>query len=337
MKNNIVALNIVTLLVVTAVLAGCASGRPDWADGGNSSRYPDSRYFTGFGTSTNLDAAKSRARSDLKVQFLAKTTTAAKAEVSLLKQENKPAASLVNSQRVHSIISRRADKILVGAKIGGTWLGPKTNSHYALAILPRGQVTGTLRSEVNRLDRATGTYARRSKNEKDILRRIHAASVALDAQIARGAFQRVLLKTDKKAIANKWQLASLGTVLDNLLKRVRISPRVVDDTTGSLLTSVQSALSGAGFRVNNDESAEFILDVHLALEDTGIRDNWHWSRGVLKISLQERATGRNRGSISWEIKAAGRNISDAEQQIASKSDSLLKRQIRASVVKFATR
>lgn len=332
MKKNITA-----LFIIAVILAGCATGRPDWTDSGNSSKYPQSRYFTGFGTSTNLDAAKSRARHNLTEQFLKKTTKAAMAEVSSLNHENKTAASLVNSRRVHSIIKQRADKIIVGAKIGGTWLGPKTNNHYALAILPRGQVTGTLRSEINRLDRATGTYVKRSKNESDILRRIHAASIALDAQIARGAFQRLLLNTDKNVVANQWQLVELAAVLDQLLKRVRISPQVVDDTTGSLLTSVQDALIGAGFRVNNDEAAEFVLDVHLSLEDTGVRENWHWSRGVLKLTLQERKSGRSRGSISWVIKAAGRSISDAEQKIADKSDSLLKRQIRASVIKFATR
>ena len=104
-----------------------------------------------------------------------------------------------------------------------------------------------------------------------------------------------------------------------------------------LFRSVQGALTGAGFRVNVDDTSEFILDVRLNLEDLGIRDNWYWSRGVLKMTLRERASGRDRGSVSWAIKASGRSNSDAEQRIAEKSDSLLKRQVRASIVKFATR
>lgn len=329
--------NIVALLVLTFVLAGCASGRPDWTDSGDSKKYPGSRYFTGFGTSSDLGAAKSRARTNLTDQFLAKATKAAKAEATALQSENSKAATLVNSRRVHSIIKRRADKIIVGTKIGGTWRGPKTKNHYALAILARRQVTGSLRNEIIRLDRATSTYVKRSKKGTDILRRIHAASIALDAQIARGAFQRILGETDKNSPPSRWQITNLGGVLDSLLRRVRITPQVVDDTTGTLLTSVQGALSAAGFRVNADESAEFILDVSLALEDTGIRDNWHWSRGVLKLTLTERVSGRSRGTISWVIKAAGRSNSDAEQRISEKSDSLLKRQIRSSIIKLATK
>lgn len=329
--------NIVALLVLIIVLAGCASGRPDWTDSGDSKKYPGSRYFTGFGTSTDLDAAKSRARSNLTDQFLVKATEAAKAEAIALRSENSQAASLVNSRRVHSIIKRRTDKIIVGSRIGGTWRGPKTKNHYALAVLARGQVTGSLRNEINRLDRATATYVKRSKRGDDVLRQIHAASIALDAQIARGAFQRILGETHKDAPASTWQIANLGAVLDALLKRVRITPQVVDDTTGTLLTSVQGALSAAGFRVSADDTAEFILDVNLALEDTGIRDNWYWSRGVLKLTLTERISGRSRGSISWVIKAAGRSNSDAEQRIAEKSDSLLKRQIRTSIIKLATK
>jgi len=329
--------NIVALLLLTVVIAGCASGRPDWTDSGKSKDYPGNRYFTGFGTSTNLDAAKSRAKGNLTEQFLKKAGDAAKAEVKALRRENSHAASLVNGPRVSGIINRRTDKIITGAKIADTWLGPKTKNHYALAVLPRGQVTGNLRHEINRLDRATGTYVKRSSGSNDILRRVRAASIALDAQIARGALHRVLSETDKESVANQWQVAKLGSDLDRLLKQVRIAPQVVDDTTGSLLTSVQGALTDAGFRVNVDDSSEFILDVRLTLEDTGMRDNWHWSHGVLKITLKERASGRDRGTVSWSMKAAGRSNSDAEQRIADKSDSLLKRQIRNSIIKFATR
>ncbi len=329
--------NIVALLMLTVVVAGCASGRPDWTDDGKSKEFPSQRYYTGFGTSTNLDAAKSRARSSLTDQFMKKAVAAAKAEAVALRRENSQVASLVSSQRVHAIIKRRTDKIITGARIAGTWLGPKTKHHYALAVLPRGQVTGSLRHEITRLDRATGTYVKRSGRGDDMLRRIRSASIALDAQIARGAFHRILLETDKETVVNLWQVTKLGADLDQLLKRVRISPQVVDDTTGTLLTSVQGALNGAGFRVNTDDTSELILDVRLTLEDLGTRDNWYWSRGVLKMTLKERASGRDRGSVSWSIKAAGRSNSDAEQRIADKSDSLLKRQIRASIIKFATR
>jgi len=320
-------------VLLTLAVAGCASSRPDWADGGKSKKYPDSRYFTGFGTSTNLDAAKSRAKTNLTDQFLEKAEEAAKAEATALRRESKSAASLVNGPRVRGIIKRRSANIIDGIKIADTWLGPKTNNYYAFAVLARGKVTGGLRGEINYLDRATGTYVKRSGKGDDLLRRIRAASIALDAQIARGALNRM----DKKSVANQWQVAKLGADLDRLLKQVRITPVVIDDTTGTLLTSAQSALSGAEFRVSADDTSEFILDVRLAFEDLGIRDNWYWSRGVLKVTLRERTSRRDRGTVSWAIKASGRSNSDAEQRIAVKTDSLLKRQIRASIVKFATR
>lgn len=329
--------SIVALLLLTVVVAGCASGKPDWTDSGRSKDYPGNRYFSGFGTSTDLSAAKSRARGNLTEQFQKKVTEAARAEVMALHRENAKAASMVNSARVNGIINRRTDKIITGSRIADTWLGPKTKNHYALAVLPRGQVTGNLRHEINRLDRATGTYVKRSNRGDDILRRVRAASIALDAQIARGALHRILSETEKETVANEWRVAELGSSLDRLLKQVRIAPQVIDDTTGTLLTSVQGALTGAGFRVNTDDSSEFILDVRLTLEDAGVRDNWYWSHGVLKITLKERASGRDRGNVSWSMKAAGKSNSDAEQRIAVKSDSLLKRQIRASIIKFATR
>ncbi|MFV1997977.1 MAG: hypothetical protein ACC641_08180 [Acidiferrobacterales bacterium] len=323
----------VAIVLLTLVIAGCASSRPDWTDGGKSKKYPDSRYFTGFGTSTNLDAAKSRAKGNLTDKFLEKAEEAAKAEALALRRESKTVASLVNGPRVRGVIKRRSANIISGIKIADTWIGPKTNSYYAFAVLARGKVTGSLRDEINYLDRATGTYVKRSGKGNDILRRIRAASIALDAQIARGALDRM----DKGSVPNPWQVAKLGADLDRLLKQVRITPQVIDDTTGTLLTSAQSALNGAEFRVSADDTSEFILDVRLAFEDLGIRDNWYWSRGVLKVTLRERTSGRDRGTVSWAIKASGRSNSDAEQRIAVKTDSLLKRQIRASIVKFATR
>lgn len=327
----------IAMLLLSIVIAGCASGRPDWTDGGKSKKYPDSRYFTGFGTSTNLDAAKSRAKGNLNDKFLEKAEKAAKAEAIALRSENKPAAALVNGPRVRGVIKRRSANIITGVKIADTWLGPKTNNYYALAVLARGQVTGSLRHEINYLDRATGTYVKRSTKGDDILRRIRAASIALDAQIARGALARVLRESDKESVDNQWQIAKLGSDLDRLLKQVRISPQVIDDTTGTLLTSVQGALSAAGFRVSADDTSEYILDTRLTFEDLGLRDGWYWSRGVLKVTLKERNSGRERGTVSWAMKASGRSNSDAEQRIAVKTDSLLKRQIRASIVKFATR
>jgi hypothetical protein len=79
------------------------------------------------------------------------------------------------------------------------------------------------------------------------------------------------------------------------------------------------------------------LHARLQFENLGYKDKWHWSRGVLMVRLNERASGKERGSVSWAIKASGHSNADAEQRIATKVDALLDRQLRDTVVRFAVR
>ena len=180
---------------------------------------------------------------------------------------------------------------------------------------------------------------KRARGEGDILRKVRSASLALDEQVARQAYQRTLRVVDRsgRGAPSPWDVAKLGSDLERLLRRVRITPQVISDTTGSLKTSVSSALASSGFGVEEGKQAEFVLDAKLDLEDIGYRDGWYWTRGVLEITLRERAGNRIRGSVRWAIKAAGTSTGDAKQRIATKADSLLKREIKSSIIKFATR
>ena len=60
------------LIVLLLLLAGCASGRPDWTESGKSNEYPASRYLTGIGTAADLGTAKDRARANLAKIFSVK-------------------------------------------------------------------------------------------------------------------------------------------------------------------------------------------------------------------------------------------------------------------------
>jgi hypothetical protein len=328
------------LLIVSALLAGCASGgRPNWTDGGKSKNFPPDRYLTGMGTAPALDTAKARARASL-----AKTVSInigdVKEEVS--RQAGKDGSRVlpyVNEARVNQLITNRSTQVLTGTRIGETWQGPETKAHYVLAVLPRLQAGNNLKQEIARLDRATGEYVRRSKGEGDILKRVRAASIALDAQVARLGYERTLHRVSGReaAAASQWNIVGLSGDLERLLRRVRIAPQVADDSTGSLGTSTSTALSKSGFQVSDGESAEFILNARLKFENLGYKDKWHWSRGVLTVKLSERASGRERGSVSWAIKASGHSIADAEQRIATKVDTLLNRQLRDTIIRFAVR
>jgi hypothetical protein len=325
---------------ISILLGACASGGgPDWADGGDSKDYPKSRYLTGVGTGTELATAKDRAQVSLATAFSIKIDDVADAAIRQAKKAGGNIAPHINTARVERIISNRKEKLLTGAKVVETWQGPETRAFYALAALPRSQASNNLKQEITRLDKATGGYVRRSEAEGDILRQVRAASIALDAQVARMAYQQKLRVVDRSSnvTASRWQLAKLGRDLERLLLRVRIAPQVGDDKAGTLTTSTSAALAGSGFQPSDMDSAEFILITKLDFENLGYRDKWYWSRGVLTVTLKEKVSGRQRGTVRWAMKAAGASTGDAEQSIASKVDSVLKRQLRETIIKFAVR
>lgn len=327
-------------IVVVLLVGGCASGgRPDWADSGKSKAYPSDRYLTGIGTASELEVSKDRARANLAKIFSVKIDQVTEDVTKHGKRSGSAGSQIINEARVERIISSRTEHVLTGARIAETWQGPKTRAYYSLAVMPRLQASNNLKQEITRLDNATRTYVKRAQGDSDILRKVRAASIAVDAQVARVAYQRTLRIVDSsgKGIPPKYDISRLNSDLERLLRRVRIEPLVIDDSTGTLRTSTSAALSMSGFQVSDGDTAEFVLDTRLSLENIGYRDKWYWSRGVLQIALKEKATGRERGSVRWAMKAAGHSTGDAEQRIATKADSLLKRQLRDTIVKFAIR
>ena len=327
------------LVVAAFALGACASNQPDWTDSGKSKEYPASRYLTGIGTANDLGAAKDRARANLAKVFSVKVSEVTEDITRVARKRGTAGAKNINETRVERIISSRTDQVLIGVRVAETWQGSGTKAYYALAVLPRSQASNNLRQEIDRLDRATRIYVKRARGEGDILHKVRSASLALDEQVARQAYQCTLRIVDRsgRGAPSSWDVAKLSSDLERLLRRVRIAPHVISDTIGSLKTSVSSALASAGFGVDDGEKAEFVLEAKLDLEDIGYRDGWYWIRGVLEITLQERASNRIRGSARWTVKAAGNSTGDARQRITTKVDSLLKHEIKASIIKFATR
>ncbi|MFV1997536.1 MAG: LPP20 family lipoprotein [Acidiferrobacterales bacterium] len=327
------------LVVVLFLLEACATNRPDWTDSGKSQEYPASQYLTGIGTGGDLEAAKDRARANLAKVFSVKVSETTEDITRAARKRGSAGVENVNETRVERIISSRTDKVLTGVRIVETWQDSGTAVYYTLAVLSRLQASTNLRQEIERLDSATRIYVKRARSEGDILRKVRFASMALDKQVARRVYQRTLRIVDRsgRGAPSPWQVAKLGSDLERLLRRVRIAPQVVADTTGNLKTSVSSALASAGFGVEEGKQAQFVLDAKLDLEDIGYRDGWYWTRGVLEITLQERPGNRIRGNSRWAVKAAGTSGGDARQRIATKVDALLKREIKSAIIKFATR
>lgn len=325
--------------VCVLVLAGCAGqhgARPDWV-GATSDKYKPSQYLVGRGQAATEEDAQNRARAEVAKIFEVSIDVASEDTQSFRSVSAGGNSESSDAASVTRTISARTHQVVQGIHIAEIWQDPQTKTYYALAVLPRTSAAHGLREEIARLDDATRRYLALARGETDVLRKIGAAHRALDAQGERAQLQKSLRVVDLggRGIESEWSVAALRADLDALLKRVRIAPTIAAGAPPELATALSGGIAAAGFDVAPDAQAPYAMEATLQLEDLGARDGWHWQRGVLEIKLSERSSGRVHGSRRWEIKAAGADAASARQRAFDQIDTVLKNELRATVIGFA--
>lgn len=316
----------IVMVSILAALGGCASqpAAPDWVNGA-ASDYRAAQYLIGRGQGATGEEARDRARADLAKVFEAEVTAASADEQSFV--DSRYAAS---STRRIEIRTRR---VVEGIEIARTWQERASGSHHALAVLPRLKAGNALREEIERLDETTRLQTRRAAETPDLLLKISAAGQALAAQAERHGYQKTLRVVDPTGIGAppSWNVARLRADFEALLKRVRVATRA----TGELQPLLDGAVAAAGFVAAAD--ADYMLEASLALDASGPTDDWYWQHGVLEIRLVDAASGRSRGSQRWPVKAAALAPGLAAQRALDQVDATLKKELRPTLIRFASR
>lgn len=325
-------------LLVAGLLAGCSATVPKWTTGAEHKKYGAKQYITVMASAESEDKAGEAARKKLREIFFSRYDHRTLKTLSLGditidgKQQN------LHAQRADEILDERLGVMVDEAKVLDTWVDNKSGQAFVLVGLPRAQAVAKLNEELYTLDRATQAYLREGQLSSDSLSKIQLAARAVDTQIARRSMTRSLKAVDRQGNATppRWRLSKLSASLDGLLLRVRVAQEVSEDPSNQLAKSLTEALRVAGFYADPGAKPEFIMRGKMELKDGGERDGWRWINGAVEINLVESRTGRSRGRIRWAIQAAGRNEQQAKQRVVSKIDSLLKSEMRGTIVKFAT-
>jgi hypothetical protein len=331
----------VAVIGVALVLSACAGGRnglrPDWVDGA-STQYSDAQYLIGRGQADNQEDAKNRARADLAKVFEVAVRAESEDTQSYKSESANGQGDARSATQVTRTIATRTDQVIQGVRIADLWQDPTTKSQYVLAVLSRAQAAASLRQEIERLDAATRTYIGQARGSSDLFAQIAAASHALQLQVERQGYQKTLKVIDRsgRGVEPEWSAAKLSADLDGLLKRVHVAPRVAGKSVEGLDTAVAGGLSAAGFAVDTGQNADYTLEATLDLDDLGHREGWYWTKGTLQITLYDRASGRVRGTRRWDIKAAGQEAVLARRRAMDQVESILKTQLRDSLIAFTT-
>jgi hypothetical protein len=212
--------------------------------------------------------------------------------------------------------------------------GPRHKSYYALAVLPRLQTAASLRQQISQLDEATADHIGQSRKNSDLFLKIAAASQAVGTQRERESLQKSLQVVDLtgRGTASKWNSAMLQSDLDELLKRVKIAPRVTADSTSGLAEVLDGALANAGFMIETGQHPDFVLQARMELTDLGQQQGWYWQRGELEISLAETSTGRVRGSRRWTVKSSATDRQSSVMRAMNQADAILKKELRTAII-----
>jgi hypothetical protein len=316
-----------------SLLSGCASSKPstpDWING-DSARFNSAQYLIGRGQAPTQEEAKDLARADVAKIF--QVAVVASSE-DLQRSKSGSSGTPQYEQQASRSISTRTDQIIRGIQIAELWQDPTTKSYYALAVLPRLQTAASLRQQISHLDEATADHIDQSRKSSDLFLKIAAASQAVETQRERESLQKSLqvVDTTGRGSTSKWNSATLQSDLDELLKRVRIVPRVTAESTPGLAEVLSGALAHAGFMTETGSHPDFVLQARMELTDLGQQKGWYWQRGDLEISLTEAATGRVRGTRRWAVKSSATDRGSAVMRAMNQADAILKKELRAAII-----
>jgi hypothetical protein len=325
--------------VATALLfVGCATKpvQPDWITG-DSAKYNNTQYLIGRGQASTVADAEDRARADLAKIFQVAVAVRSEDVQSFKSAPADAGGPGQYSGESSRRITTRTDQIISGIQIAEIWQDPASKTQYALAILPRMQTAASLREQINQLDDATQASIDQSQATSDLFIKIAAASKAVESQLEREGLQKALQVVDitGRGVDPKFSSGKLSADMDDLLKRVRIAPKVADGSAPGLDEIVSGALSHAGFMIDTGEKPDYLLKASLRLADLGLKEGWYWQRGDLEITLSEAATGRVRGTQRWFVKGAAPDKETAIRRALDEADAALKKDLRAAIINMA--
>ena len=329
-------LPLTVVFAVTALLfGGCATKpiQPDWIVG-DSAKYQSTQYLIGRGQASTIADAEDRARADLAKIF--QVAVAVDSEDVQSFKSNPAIAGGTGRYAGESSrrITTRTDQIISGIQIAEIWQDPVSKTQYVLAILPRMQAAASLRQQINQLDDSTQASIDQSESSSDLFIKIAAASKAVESQLERAGLQKALQVVDLtgRGVEPKFSGGRLNADMDDLLKRVRIAPRVLDGSAPGLNEIVAGALSQAGFMIDTGDKPDFLLTAGLKLADMGLKEGWYWQRGDLEITLSEAVSGRVRGTQRWFVKGAAPDKETAIRRALDEADTVLKKELRAAII-----
>lgn len=331
------------LVLLCLLLTGClqstaivnADDKPDWLSG-EPDNYPNSSYIYATGSASEAELAKDRALGNLAKIFELQIRESSVTSQDVQSFRSGGEETVTSSARIASQINISTDKMVQGARIAEQWQNEDDLTYYALAVLDRSQAGANIRDEMNRLDREIAFTMANVDSQQDPLIKIANLQDAINMQSERMALQKSLKIIDLKGRGkpSSWNTAELKHQQERALRALKISGVVTEDSIGELERVLHGAMAYAGFE-NDSASAGYTLASSMVTEDVMQRQGWYWLRGTLNLRLTK-PDGTVMGNKSWPLKVSALQQGQLDARIRAEVDKTLKRELKATVLEFAT-
>lgn len=329
MKNRIVITRWLPMFAA-ALLTACAGTpqRPDWVDG-MSAEYPQQGFLLGRGQADDQEQAADRARADLAKIFAVQVNASSSDTQTYTAQ----GGTGQNALDVSRSVTTHTDQLLRGVEISDYWQDPVSKSWHALAVLSRLKAGQGLRQDIAALDARTRGLLQQAKGGEQF-HRIALVSQALIAQQQRADLNRTLqaVEITGRGVTPQYNTGELAAQRSALMAQIRITPRGNGDNADAVRAMLGAALAKAGITVA--PSALYTMMAELDSDALPPRDNWHWVRGTLQVTLYD-AKSNALGVERWELKASATDAPTAKRRFLDIAAETLEKDIEKTLVGFA--
>lgn len=275
------------LLVLTALaLVGCAGSgsRPDWVDR-PASAYSEDEYMSAVGSADNRESANASALANLAREFEVSISDSSQDTATAIVRQSGEGRQVENTQRAGRSVTAFAKQVLEGAEVVQHWRerGDLGDTHYSLAVLERDPAARRLRDEVRQLDRRIGDAMDYARQHSDRPVRVFSAW----EQARQWALERQALNRNLATVAGRGLPAR--TSATELLQSIRSGLAALSVVGVADSAEWQSVLSGGlealGVADRANEEAEYRLLLEVDSSPVEFRQQWHWLRGGIELTL----------------------------------------------------
>jgi len=322
----------------TTAVAAKQLPQPKWIEG-ESERYPRLDHMRSRSQAASAKEAEQQAKAKLAKMFMV--------DIGALKVSPHQAKIAADYELVETYSSEQAPlaafaeikHILDKIKVVDQWHQLESNTHHALAVLPRNIGKAYLRKEIRRLDDQTSELIDQAQTHGDPIVQLGMMAKAWRTQQIRDALQKTMTRADLtgRGVKPKWRLRNMKQDVDSMLTSLRIYPTGLegDKNARAMTAMLQGALKLAGLTPAEKSSADYIIRAVVDVSIVGEENGWALGHGAIKVVLAANKDNRLLGSRQWEFQTPGLHEDHAKRRVLEKTEYMLKKNMRDTLIDMA--